>query len=159
VKTKEDFFKFEKEQRKFFDNYYKSKGWRVERIKGKANKKYDCAIWTGKSWITIQEKVRSEDYGDLLVELTQDISTNNLGWLYTCKADFILYKTPDTLYWINNKKLKKHMREFGLNYRTIESKKGWGRTLNAVVSWDIILKNKIGDEIIFKKDENNLTFI
>jgi hypothetical protein len=152
MKTKEEFFRFEKEQRRFFDDYYRGKRWGCQRINGKENKRYDCLIFIGTREIKIQEKVRSEDYGDFLVELIRDTNTGDKGWLYTCEADYILYKTPKNFYWIDRQKLKNHMEKFGVDYKTIESIKGWGRTINAIIPWKIIIENKIGGRI----DANNM---
>lgn len=151
MKTKEEFFQFERKQRQFFDDYYKQKGWPLKRIYGKENIKYDCLIKIKNEWIKIQEKVASFDYDGCLVELMQDIETNNKGWLYTCQADYILFKMPDNLYWINTNKLKTHMRKFGENYDTFISNKGWGKTLFAIIPWEIISNNKIGNKIIDKE--------
>lgn len=147
MKTKEEFIKFEKEQRKYFNNYYRKKGWQCKRIYGKENIKYDCLIEIENKWIKIQEKAASYDYGGCLVELIQDIKTNNKGWLYTCQADYIIYKILDNLYWIDMRKLKNHMRESGGNYDNLISDKGWGKTVFIIIPWEIIINNKIGNKI------------
>lgn len=147
MKTKEEFFQFEKKQQEFFDNYYRQKGWQCKRIDGKENIKYDCLIKIKGKWIKIQEKAASFVYDGCLIELTQDIKTNSRGWLYTCQADYILYKILDNFYWINMRKLKNHIKIFGENYDAFISNKGWGKTLFTIVPWEIIFNNKIGNKI------------
>jgi len=151
MKTKEEFFEFEKKQRVFFDDYYKKKGWECRRISGKENKKYDCLVLVGKRWIKIQEKARSGEYDDFLVELVQDLGTGDRGWLYTCQADWILYKTPNNLFAIDKKRLDVYMKRCGPDCELIISNKGWGRTVNAVLSWEEIIKEKIGRRISLDK--------
>jgi len=147
MKTKEEFFQFEREQQEYFNNYYKQKNWQYKRIYGKENIKYDCLIEVENKWIKIQEKAASFDYGGCLVELTQDIDTNNKGWLYTCQADYILFKMVDDFYWIHMEKLKDHMRKYGGDYNYFITNKGWGKTLYTIIPWRIIFNNEIGNKI------------
>jgi hypothetical protein len=147
MNTKEEFFEFERQNRKSFDDYYRQKGWSVERIYGKENKKYDCRVKANDRWIKIEEKAASYDYGGCLVELTQDLETNDKGWLYTCEADYLLFKMLDKLYWVDMNKLKVHMRECGADYESKISTKGWGQTLFVIIPWSIIIGKGIGNEI------------
>ncbi|NLJ80250.1 MAG: hypothetical protein GX335_04420 [Firmicutes bacterium] len=67
--------------------------------------------------ISIDEKKRRKDYGDILLELWSVWEQRKRGWLYTCKCDYIvyavmparkLYLLPTLLLkraWIKNRKL------------------------------------------------------
>lgn len=41
--------------------------------------------------VTIDEKKRRKDYGDILLELWSVWERKKRGWLYTCKCDYIVY--------------------------------------------------------------------
>jgi len=41
--------------------------------------------------ITIDEKKRRKEYGDILLELWSNLEKRKLGWLYTTKCDYIVY--------------------------------------------------------------------
>lgn len=41
--------------------------------------------------VTIDEKKRREDYGDILLELWSIWEKRKRGWLYTCQCDYIVY--------------------------------------------------------------------
>ena len=45
---------------------------------------------SGKS-ITIDEKKRRKDYGDILLEIWSVWEQKKRGWLYTCQCDYIVY--------------------------------------------------------------------
>ena len=148
MKTKEEFFAFEKKNQKFFDDYYKKKGWKFKRIIGKENKRFNSLIEIdGKFW-RFEEKVRSTDYNDLLVELVQDIATKSPGWLYYTEADYILYSMPSSFYVVTFGKLKSHIKNNGSDYDFIISKKGWGETVNIAIPWKILIDLKIAKKIL-----------
>lgn len=44
--------------------------------------------------ITIDEKKRKKDYGDIYLELTGNSERRKKGWLYTCNCDYIVYYIP-----------------------------------------------------------------
>lgn len=72
--------------------------------------------------VTIDEKKRRVDYGDILLELYSNYQTKRRGWLFTAQCDYIAYAImpSKTVYllpslllktaWIKNKEewLKKH---------------------------------------------------
>lgn len=147
MKTKEDFFKFEKDKQIIFNTYYKRKGWKVKRVNGKENKKFNCLVDIGGKLWKFEEKARSKDWNDLLVEITQDAETNSPGWIYYSEADYILYSTPDNFYAINFKKLKKYVEKYGENYNFIISDKGWGKTINIAIPWELLIKNNIAKKV------------
>lgn len=41
--------------------------------------------------ILVEEKVRRKDYGDILIEVWSNWEKMKKGWIYTCKADYIVY--------------------------------------------------------------------
>jgi len=41
--------------------------------------------------ITVDEKKRRKDYGDILLELWSVTEAGKLGWLYTCQAEYVVY--------------------------------------------------------------------
>lgn len=52
----------------------------------------------GNSW-TVDEKMRKEDYGDILIETISVFQNNQKvkkGWIYTCQCDFIVYGIEPT---------------------------------------------------------------
>jgi len=147
MRTKEEFFEFEKKKRNFFDSYYKKKNWPFKRISGPENKRYNSLVEIAGKKFKFEEKARSSDYGDFLVELVQDTETQSPGWLYYCEADYILYSTPTCFYAVNFHKLKDFMRKQGGGYPLKISTKGWGKTTNAAVPWRDLIAHGIAKEI------------
>lgn len=41
--------------------------------------------------VTIDEKKRRKDYGDILLEIWSVLENKKRGWLYTCQCDYIVY--------------------------------------------------------------------
>ena len=147
MNTKEEFFKWERDKRKIFDEFYKSKGWECKRISGKANKDYDCLLFVNNEWKKVEEKFLSKDYGYLLVETIQDTETNDPGWLYYTKADYIFWGFEDTIYQIDMNKLLPFVEKHGDKFNKKISVKGWGRTENIAIPWYTIIDNKIGERV------------
>jgi len=46
--------------------------------------------------ITVDEKKRRKDYGDILLEIWSVWEQRKRGWLYTCKCDYIVYAVMPT---------------------------------------------------------------
>src|SRR3990167_4514840 len=147
MKTKEEYFDFEKENQRHFNEYYKSQGWPYKRIYGKENKDYDCVVLIDWAWIKIEEKYRSKEYPDLLAETIQDTKTNSPGWLYYTKADWLLYGVSDKIYKIDMSMLKSFIENHGDKFNKKISKKGWGITENIAIPWYTIIHNGIGQRI------------
>ena len=94
--------------------------------------------------ITVDEKVRTREWGDFLVEIIQDLKTGNIGWLYK-KKDFYFYASwdnedniePSSFYIIDAHRLVDFIVD---NWDKLQkqkiSKKGYGVTLNVVVLWE-----------------------
>lgn len=147
MRTKEEFFEYEKQKRKVFDDFYEERGWQCKRIFGKQNKDYDCEVLIDGKWIKVEEKYRSVDYRDFLIETNQDTKTNNEGWLYYCKADYIFYGVANKIYYIDLPKLREFINRVGDRFHKKISKKGWGITENLAIPWPVIIVNKIGERI------------
>ena len=147
MQTKKEFFEFENKTQKIFDDFYIKKGYQVKRIQGTANKDYDCEVQIDGKWYKIEEKFRSLDYNDCLVELVQDTETNSPGWIDYCKADYILYGVGDKIYCIDLPQLKDFVAKHKDKFNKKISKKGWGRTENLVIPWYIIKANNLGKRI------------
>jgi len=147
--TKQDFFSFEnKIARPFFDKFYEAKGYGVKRMTGIKNKDYDCEVKIGDKWYKIEEKYRDREITDCLIETIQDTETNAPGWLYYCKADYILYGGGNKIYCIDFNQLKIFLEKHKDKFNTKISKKGWGRTENIVIDWPTLKVNKIAKQIL-----------
>lgn len=76
--------------------------------------------------ITIDEKKRRKDYGDILIEIYKNQRLKRKGWLFYTEAEFIVYGMEDTkrIFLINTRKLRKlffENKEKWLSYRPILS--------------------------------------
>lgn len=40
---------------------------------------------------TVEVKNRAADYGDLLIETLSNVERKTLGWIFTCRADYLAY--------------------------------------------------------------------
>lgn len=90
-----------------------------------------------------EEKIRTEVRKDILIEILQDITSANLGWYYTTKAELLNYvmcnsMEPQLIYWIDWPKFKKWFVEDFLSVisprgQYIISIRGYGVTLNIPV--------------------------
>ena len=144
MQTKEEFFQFEKEKQKIFNEFYQENNWPYKRIFGKENKKYDCVILIDKRWIKIEEKFRSKDWPDFLVEIIQDTKTNSPGWIYYTQADWILYGIGKKIYRVEVQKLREFLKFYENELDVKISEKGWGTTENLVIPWSVVIINSIG---------------
>ena len=147
MKTKEEFFQFEKQKQKEFNKLYQSFGWSYKRIFGKGNKKYDCVILVNGEWIKVEEKFQEKEWPSMAVELIQDTETNSPGWLYYTEADWILYGMGEIIYLVQLQKLKEFIKKYKDKFDTKISEKGWGKTLNLIIPWTTIMHNGIGKRI------------
>jgi hypothetical protein len=94
--------------------------------------------------ILVEEKYRRVDYGDLLVETKSctNIGFEKAGWIYTSKADFLVYVVPTKAYIINMKKLKDFYLQNQQKYRRKKTNQ-INQTEFFCVPWKD-LKNTIG---------------
>jgi hypothetical protein len=152
---------FELERKKhfeFFIPFYQEKNWQVIEDNINSEKKNDwdvkLEIFAGK-YVLVDEKVRIGDYGDLLIEIIQDMKTGKIGW-YFSEHDFILYGSwdyiesiyPKSLYLIDAEKLSEYINNLDGFIKTCISKKGWGNTWNIILQWNILINKSITQKLI-----------
>lgn len=126
------------------DAWYIQYGFEIVNRDG--NKKRDLVLARDGKQIRIEEKYREKDYGDLLIELVQDLVSNNPGWLYAESMDRLCYVIldgyrPKTIYWIDWIKFKDWLFTYlSINkiQKAIISPAGYGLTLNLSIAWDKI---------------------
>jgi len=138
------FYEKEREGQRLLDLYYISRKHEVDR--SGSCKDFDCILDRTEK---VEEKIRSKERKDLLIEVIQDMSTYSPGWFYETKCDYLHYvfmndtgtkitsfyrfDWPKLKGWFIGKYLKtKHFPE------SIVSTKGWGITLNISVPIDQI---------------------
>lgn len=134
-----EFIITEKETQEMLDIWYKSLGWYADR--SVACIKYDCRI--GNDYV--EEKARIGEFSDILVELIQDIESNNPGWFFTTGCDYLHYaftrdrnltrvlriKYPEFKNWLITRYWKE--KALGRHGKYLTSSKGYGLTLNLKV--------------------------
>jgi hypothetical protein len=128
----------DKESSDFLDELYKSYGGIViEYAPKRVFDDWDKRVQFGSKTISIEEKTRARDYGDILVELVEDLKTLDPGWIYQTKADRLVYCVlePRLVYALPMGKLKDYVFD---NIRVLLrncniSDQGYGKTLNIFV--------------------------
>lgn len=86
----------------FFNEFYKKSFPNVQKIKTETDmdlqfKGIDKTLtFESGLEITIDEKKRRVDYGDILLEIKSNEQTGRLGWLYTAQCDYIAYAVMPT---------------------------------------------------------------
>ena len=152
---------FNLERKKHFDFYlpfYQEKNWQVieDNINSAHKNPWDVKLEVfGGQYVLVDEKVRTIDYGDCLVEMIQDIKTGTLGWYFGSK-DWVLYGSwdnlesvyPKSLYLIKMAELENYINGISGRVETRISKKGWGNTWNIVLNWNDLIKNNIAERLI-----------
>lgn len=131
------FVKQEKESQLILNAFYSKSGWIYDR--SVACKQYDLLI-SGKR---IEEKFRYANYNDFLIEIIQDILTENMGWYYTTKCDYLFYIVCDKELYSVKWELFKEWFFNNWKYLQMESiiaPGGYGLTINIAISWFIIPK-------------------
>jgi len=131
---KRDFFDFERKCQKILDDYYKSRGHTVDR--SKACKGFDCIL--DGTW-KVEEKIRDREYNDILLEIIQDMETNNPGWFNETECDYLHYvfMKGENISRFIRFKWDKFRNWYIQDYLTIHSQnhcvvsaRGWGVTVN-----------------------------
>lgn len=124
---------FEMRMQPKLDQYYKYRGFNIER---RPTKEYDCKL----NSVTVEEKIRTSVYQDILIEILQDLVKHTLGWFYTTNADYLYYamcmngdiselhmiQWPQFKHWC----LSKYWPDKGMHGKYLISPKGIGLTLN-----------------------------
>lgn len=126
------------------DNLYISLGFEI--ISRDGTYKHDLILSKNDKNYKVEEKYRSSDNGDFLIELVQDLTTFQQGWFYSEKPDAIVYilhkdNKLSKIYWIDFIGFRNWWFDYLSKKRiqkAIISPKGFGLTLNLVVPWSTI---------------------
>ena len=172
IEAAKPFFAFEKEMDVFMEKYYKDKGCIVHKT---GDKQKDITLSYNGIETSIEHKYRKVIYDDILVEIIQDVKSNNSGWLYECGADKLHYiicqpvegiMQPIYFHKITFKSFKDwffrwYEVEKYPEHRTCKDK-GYGLTLNVVVplnkipeSLDENPESMIQKEIMIKGEDED----
>lgn len=151
-----EFLDFEKQKHtEFFLPYYKKKGWVILQDNLGKSTDWDVYLETPEGKFTIDEKARSKDYNDFLVEIVQDLKSGNKGWLFKDK-NYYFYASwetkeinPTSFYCIDANKLQEFVvKNWKVLLPTMQiSEKGWGITLFANISWQDLLFTKVAKRL------------
>jgi hypothetical protein len=142
-----EFVAFEEANQSVMNDFYTS-GMKWEIVNRVGDKGRDLVIKRkDRGEEKVEEKYREGDFGDFLIEVVQDLVSENRGWFYTTKADIISYiicknKIPTSVYFVHWKNFKDWYLTTGYkNYRRqflIISDRGYGVTLNIGIKWKTI---------------------
>ena len=130
-------FNFEKKISDWLNKLYKEK-YPAVIIKdvSKIEKGHDkILIIKGKNW-KVEEKARQKVWDDILIETIQDTNSESEGWGRYCDADLLIYvmgDPPEKVYRIIWDAFQYWFEECEFSFKEIESKKGWGNTINKIV--------------------------
>ena len=105
--------------------------------------------------VLVDEKARTRDWGDCLVEIIQDMVKCSPGWLYSEK-DWVLYGSwddvgvvyPVSLYLIKIKELRDYVFSQRVPLSTKIAPDGWGLTWNVVFQWHELISNHIAEKLL-----------
>ncbi len=152
----ENFAEFEKQKHiDFFLPYYKKRGWIILEDNLGNSTDWDVRLETSEGKFTIDEKARSKEYDDFLVEIVQDLKSGNKGWLFKDK-DYYFYASwrlkdtdPSSFYCVDARKLQEFVIK---NWKSLLptmqiSEKGWGVTLFAKIMWQDLISTKIAKKL------------
>ena len=152
-------FNFERKKHlEFYLPFYREKNWQVvnDNIDSGHKNSWDVKleVFAGQ-YVTVDEKAIRGEWNSFLVEIIQDMTTGNLGWLFGYK-DWILFGSwadlenncPSSLYLVKSKELKNYICEFEGFIKTCISKKGWGITWNLKLEWQELLDRNIAERLI-----------
>jgi len=142
--TFEENLAFEKSKKPFFNKLYRNLGFEI--ISRKDCKEYDCKLRRDGFVFIVEEKALRNLWDDICIETIQDTETNADGWIYYSKADFLVYGMFDDqiiVYRLPLRDFKVWFEQNIENFKEIESKKGWGITINKIVPIKDIPNNLI----------------
>ena len=133
----------EKKAQEMMDKIYLSAGWNIDR--SHACKKFDLYLYNNMYRARVEEKFRSADHDDLLIEFIQMIETRppELGWYYYIEADYLNYIICDnwqpkkiyTLKWGSFTSWMLDYLKVTKFANAIFSPRGKGLTLNISINW------------------------
>ena len=162
IEAAKPFFAFEKEMDVFMEKYYKSKGCTIYK---NGDKQKDITLSYNGTETSVEHKYRKVIYKDILVEIIQDMESNNTGWFYECEADLLHYiicqpfeETMQPIYFhkiefgsFKNWFLKRFITDQHPDVRICTE--GYGITLNMPVALNIIPDNIIKKDIMIKEKQ------
>lgn len=96
--------------------------------------------------VTVDEKKRRKDYGDILLELWSVWERRKRGWLYTCKCDYIVYAIMPSrkVYLLPTLLLKKawlkNQIKWGKEYKEITAYNEGYVTKNIAIPTEVLLE-------------------
>lgn len=102
---------------------------------------YDFTFISKGKTYKVEEKFRTVNYGDFLIEIIQDVFDRNAGWYYETKADYIFYVVEMKYIYIVRWDLFKHWLSKNWKDANISARvstKGYGLTINLSIKWDKI---------------------
>jgi len=129
------------------DYWYQSNGFEI--ISREGTRKRDLVLARDGNRIRVEEKYRTGNYRDLLVEIEQDLVTRDPGWFYSEDMDRLSYvildefqrHKPEHVYWVNWPRFKDwlfHYLKDNKKQTAIISPAGYGLTLNLAIPWAAI---------------------
>lgn len=134
-----------------FDNFYKSNFPGLKEIRFEDNLQKQIKgidktlIFKSGLEITIDEKKRRVDYGDILLELYSNKETKRKGWLYTAQCDYMAYAIipKKKIYFLPMVLLKITWNENGAKwmnlYKSIEAINKNYTTLSIAIPTNVLL--------------------
>ena len=144
-------FDLEKKASAFLDMLYCSLGGEI--VKDAPKRKFDDwdkVVKFENITYKIEEKARVGIWGDLLVELIEDLKSCDPGWFYQTKADKVIYcfyesekaEEPKSVYALSVEKMRNFVFEHAkeLIRKSNISPKGYGLTLNIFIPLNIAKK-------------------
>lgn len=156
MKLNNEFFEFEKLYIPILNEYYESRGWEYERVRGKENENQDLFLYVRGKKIPVEEKGLKYCHPDAPIELIQDIFSFNLGWFFKTKAERIMFiyydkvkQMPKRLYNVHFPRLDEQLRQnwkewYGRKVLFIRAAiEGYGLTINACVPWKYLIDNNM----------------
>lgn len=129
----------ERSAQQLADSWYRARGHEIVDRQGCIG--WDLVLRVNNKEFRVEEKFRSGNYGDVLVEVVQDIVTGNLGWLYHTRCVWLHYficegHVPQVLYRIHwpafSLWFKDYVRDVK-HLKWVKSTRGWGITINVAV--------------------------
>lgn len=134
------------------DKYYKSKGYRIERVKGRENKKQDVFLYKNGKRHKVEEKYLTRTHTEyILIETIQDSKTGCLGWLYTTEAEWVYWIMPKVIIKLYQRELLKYIHKYEDTLEIWIDRDGFGITENRKLPIDTIKKEKLGCIVKGKK--------
>jgi hypothetical protein len=95
--------------------------------------------------LTIDEKKRRYNYGDIILEVWSNYNQRKFGWLYTCQCDYIVYAVMplQKVYLLPTMLLRKawltHQRNWTKEYRQVRAKNKYYTTVSIAIPTNILL--------------------